>query len=121
MSTPNIVSVKDKVNLPTIPCEDYTLFKQALNKLRMVDDFVVQKLNTAIPTDTFKRAESIGTKQQRCSEFCSELEIAYEGRKHAISACISKTEAQVTELRALRAKDRDDVVISEQLSDTQRR
>ena len=38
--------------MSTLPCEDYSQFKQALIKLRKLDDLIVNRLNTTIPTDT---------------------------------------------------------------------
>lgn len=52
--------------MASLPCDDYTQFKAALTKLRSVDDFVIQKLNTTIPTDTFKNADSVEKKHSQC-------------------------------------------------------
>lgn len=59
--------------MSTLPCDDYSMFKQALTKLRKVDDFVVQKLNTTIPTDTFKNADSIEKKDAQCDLLYKEV------------------------------------------------
>eukprot|EP01134_Creolimax_fragrantissima_P005946 CFRG5946T1 len=103
----------------SIPCEEFSLFKQALIKLRKVDDFVIQRLNTAIPTDTFKKAGSISVKHHKCDDFHMQLEDAYSGRISAIENCIKKMEVRVDALRAQRSKDRDNSVLSEELSERQ--
>ncbi|KNC85591.1 hypothetical protein SARC_02247 [Sphaeroforma arctica JP610] len=102
-----------------IPCEDFTLFKQAIIKLRKVDDFVVQRLNTAIPTDTFKHQESVSVKQDKCAGFHKELGAAYSGRVGAIENCIKIAEAKVDSLRAARSKDRDNSLLAEEISEKQ--
>eukprot|EP00122_Pirum_gemmata_P014925 Pgem_evm1s13935 len=50
----------------SIPCCDFTVFKQSLANLRKIDDFVVQNLNTNIPTDTFKNQDAIEKKHIQC-------------------------------------------------------
>ncbi|KAJ3622576.1 hypothetical protein Zmor_004486 [Zophobas morio] len=52
-----------------ISCKDYNVFKQSLKNLRRLDDLIVQKLNTTIPTDTFKNQCSIEKKRELCESF----------------------------------------------------
>lgn len=64
--------------MTTLPCDDYSQFKQVLIQMRKVDDFVVNKLNTAVPTDTFKRAESVEKKHEQCDSLHKQVCMLHE-------------------------------------------
>ncbi|XP_063902362.1 protein MIX23-like [Zophobas morio] len=101
-----------------ISCKDYNVFKQSLKNLRRLDDLIVQKLNTTIPTDTFKNQCSIEKKRELCESFRIKLAEAHKFREWCIVDCIAEAEKEVNELRTQKLEDRDndDVVEAYQSS-----
>eukprot|EP00117_Sycon_ciliatum_P019883 scpid81628/ scgid17878/ Coiled-coil domain-containing protein 58 len=83
----------------SVPCADFSEFKEAIKILRDVDDRIVYRLNTSIPTASF--AKGVDT-QARCKELHDTIQEVSEARGVAIQRCISETKNHIAELQVQR-------------------
>ncbi|WAR07831.1 CCD58-like protein [Mya arenaria] len=87
MAAPMVDGTKD-----FCPCDDIIRFTKTLNKLRQSDDRFIYKLNSMLPTQTFKTR--VNPKEE-----CAHL---YE-------------HSEIHELRQKQAENRDDTIVREKL------
>ncbi|XP_058951968.1 protein MIX23 [Pocillopora verrucosa] len=82
--------------LSQMSCEDFGEFKEALKVLRLVDDTIIYKLNTSIPTDSFVGEINA---EQKCQELYNKLMSGYKTRDQAIKKCITEVSENTKQLR----------------------
>ncbi|KAK7494553.1 hypothetical protein BaRGS_00014206 [Batillaria attramentaria] len=89
----------------TVVCDDFLGFQETLKRMRLIDDRIVNALNTTVPTQSFARQVD-ATKQCKC--LYEEMEDSYKSREAVIKKCISKVSADVNNLRQLKQENPDD-------------
>ncbi|CAI8045327.1 Coiled-coil domain-containing protein 58 [Geodia barretti] len=82
-----------------LPCGEFSEFKEALQQLRALDDKIIYKLNTSVPTQSFAGLVSA---DERCKQLYEEMKAGYLARPAAIQHCIDRTSERVMELRTQR-------------------
>lgn len=73
--------------------------------MRAIDDKIVYRLNTSIPTQSFKKGLSAN---QTCTELSEKLEIVYNDRNKFIRNCIASTADRVQRLKEIKDNNLDD-------------
>lgn len=96
----------------SLPCRDFSEFKEALQQMRAIDDKIIYKLNTTIPTVSFAGEVSA---QDKCKELHDQMKAVYQTRTKAIQHCIAETTAAIDDLRTQRAASPDDSGVTKQL------
>lgn len=76
-----------------------------LNKMRSVDDHIVNSLNNSLPTNSFKLTKH---PESDCKELYNTLLEAHENRAKAIKGCILSTAESIKSLKNKREENRDD-------------
>jgi len=90
--------------LSQMSCTDFSEFKESLKALRLIDDKIIYKLNTSVPTDSFKHEVDA---EASCRDLYSQLNKVYKVRDDAIKKCIGEVSDKVKELREQKNKDPD--------------
>ncbi|XP_065057134.1 protein MIX23-like [Rhopilema esculentum] len=98
--------------LSQMSCYDFSEFKESLKTLRLIDDKIIYKLNTSVPTDSFKHEVDA---EGRCRELYSQLKKVYQTRDDAIKGCIAEVSERVKNLREQKNKDPDNFDIMKKL------
>ncbi|XP_028656283.2 protein MIX23 isoform X1 [Erpetoichthys calabaricus] len=111
-----LVSTNMAAPKESLSCEDFSEFQEKLRLLRTLDDRIVHKLNTTVPTISF--AGKVNP-TERCKELYESLLEAHGSRDRAIKSCIAQTSKVVTQLRAEREKDADNLTLIKQLRNEQ--
>ncbi|XP_025097764.1 LOW QUALITY PROTEIN: coiled-coil domain-containing protein 58-like [Pomacea canaliculata] len=99
-----------------LPCDDFLGFQDALKKMRLLDDRIVNALNTTVPTQSF--ASQVDS-TKACKQFYEDMEEAYKQREVAIKKCISVASEDVNKLRTLKMNNPDDGDILKKLRKNQ--
>ncbi|XP_023652216.1 protein MIX23 isoform X2 [Paramormyrops kingsleyae] len=85
---------------------------ETLKIMRTIDDRIVHRLNTTVPTASFRGKVDA---RQTCEELYESLKKAHESRDGAIKTCIAQALTTVNHLREERAKDTDNLTLIKQL------
>ncbi|KAL8615475.1 hypothetical protein ACOMHN_053811 [Nucella lapillus] len=95
-----------------ISCDDFLGFEESLKRMRLIDDRIVNALNTTVPTQSF--AEQVDATKQ-CKRLYEELEQSYSAREKAIKTCISTVSEEVGVLRKAKADNPDSAEVLKKL------
>eukprot|EP00794_Sanderia_malayensis_P000443 gene443-1084_t len=98
--------------LSRMSCADFSEFKESMKALRLIDDKIIYKLNTSVPTDSFKSEVNA---ESQCRALYTQLNDVYKIRDAAIRNCIETVSSKVKQLREQRDKDPDNFEIMKQL------
>ncbi|MGH0183852.1 UNVERIFIED_CONTAM: hypothetical protein FKN15_012938 [Acipenser sinensis] len=93
-------------------CEDFSEFQETLRLMRTIDDRIIHKLNTTLPTVSF---EGKVDATETCKQLYDSLMEAHSSRDKAIKTCIAQTSCVVSQLRGEREKDADNLTLIKQL------
>merc|ERR1712002_238061 len=77
-------------------CLQFAEFKEALKKLRTVDDKIIYNLNTSVPTASFQ--DKINAESQ-CKQLYQQLQDTYHIRDLAIRGCIQKISSDLEAMK----------------------
>eukprot|EP00112_Aurelia_sp_Birch-Aquarium-sp1_P021358 Seg5736.2 transcript_id=Seg5736.2/GoldUCD/mRNA.D3Y31 product="Coiled-coil domain-containing protein 58" protein_id=Seg5736.2/GoldUCD/D3Y31 len=103
-STENGKKLLGTTELSKMSCADFSEFKESLKTLRLIDDKIIYKLNTSVPTDSFKHEIDA---ESRCRDLYKQLKEVYSMRDQAIKRCIEEVSGNIKNLREQREKDPD--------------
>jgi len=112
LNTKMAEEAEGSIELSRMSCADFAEFKEALKKLRLVDDKIIYNLNVSVPTVSFKAEINA---ESKCRSLYQKLLDIYKVRETAIKDCIDKMTTNVEELKAEREKNMDDFSISKTL------
>ncbi|XP_076444469.1 protein MIX23-like [Babylonia areolata] len=87
-----------------IPCDDFLGFQESLKRMRLIDDRIINALNTTVPTQSF--AHQVDATKE-CKHLYEQLEQSYSAREKAIKTCIAKVSDDVGGLRKAKADNPD--------------
>ncbi|XP_052811475.1 protein MIX23-like [Mya arenaria] len=107
MAAPMVDGTKD-----FCPCDDIIRFTKTLNKLRQSDDRFIYKLNSMLPTQTFKTRVN---PKEECAHLYEHMLADYNHREKSIQRCIDLKKSEIHELRQKQAENRDDTIVREKL------
>ncbi|XP_003389534.1 PREDICTED: coiled-coil domain-containing protein 58-like [Amphimedon queenslandica] len=84
------------------PCGEFSEFKEALEAARKVDDGIIYRLNTSIPTLSFKNEISA---TEKCKGLYEEVNTVHATRRTGIQSCIEYTSTKIGALRSRRDQE----------------
>eukprot|EP01103_Thecamoeba_quadrilineata_P003151 TRINITY_DN12961_c0_g1_i1.p1 TRINITY_DN12961_c0_g1~~TRINITY_DN12961_c0_g1_i1.p1 ORF type:complete len:146 (+),score=23.17 TRINITY_DN12961_c0_g1_i1:42-440(+) len=90
-------------------CEDFTDFKNALMKIRKVDDNIIFQLNRTDVRDQDK---------EDCSTVWQKLSAAHKERDVAIKNCLNRNMNKLMDLESKAQKASDDTTLKKELTQT---
>ncbi|KAJ3628394.1 hypothetical protein MTP99_015702 [Tenebrio molitor] len=95
-------------------CGDFSEFQEALKNMRKVDDFIINTLNTTIPTDSFHP-----NGESACKDLHMKLGEGNTKRSEAIKKCITVSASRVKQLKEQREANLEDISLSKALRSEQ--
>ncbi|XP_052241771.1 protein MIX23-like isoform X2 [Dreissena polymorpha] len=108
MAAPTDVNAND-----LCPCDDILRFNKALQNFRQSDDRFIYKLNSMLPTQSFK--ERVNPKKE-CEQLFHQMVADYNSRERSIQRCIGLKKAEIHELLQKQAANKDDTSIKRDLN-----
>ncbi|XP_032235487.1 protein MIX23 [Nematostella vectensis] len=111
-----MAAAEEASELKRMSCHDFREFKEALKVLRLIDDKIIYKLNTSVPTASF---EGEVNAEKRCRDLYGELLQGYSSRESAIKGCIHEVSNNIRDLREKREQDPDSNEFSKKLRNEQ--
>lgn len=84
-------------------CDDFFAFQEQLKKHRLVDDRIMNTLNSSLPTISFP-----ADRTAKCSDLYQQLSKEYDKREKAIKSCVGLLSQKVNALRKEREENMDD-------------
>ncbi|XP_061177309.1 protein MIX23-like [Saccostrea echinata] len=103
-------SAKHENDLPCDLCDDFLAFQEQLKKHRLVDDRIINTLNSSLPTISFP-----ADRTTKCESLYKELSKEYEKRETAIKSCVALLSKKVEILRKERENNMDDYELTKNL------
>jgi len=89
-------------------CDDISEFLEALKKMRVVDDKIVQALNTTVPTESFSsKVDANAT----CKDLFSQLVKTHVQREQSLQQCLSVSTTRLQKLREQKASAPNDITL----------
>ncbi|XP_031552731.1 coiled-coil domain-containing protein 58-like [Actinia tenebrosa] len=107
---------EEKKEITQMSCADFSEFKEALKVLRLLDDKIMYKLNTSVPTESFA-GEING--EAKCRELYTELLDGFKSRENAIKRCIHEVSNNIKSIKEQREANPDDFDLSKRLRSEQ--
>ncbi|KAI4482945.1 hypothetical protein M0802_013586 [Mischocyttarus mexicanus] len=93
-------------------CVDFLEFQDTLKKMRQFDDKIIYKLNTTIPTESFKGQVNLSS---RCEELFEEVQNSHIQRESAINKCLLAAKERVKHLKSQKESQGDNPVFIKNL------
>lgn len=84
-------------------CDDFLAFQEQLKKHRLVDDRIMNTLNSSLPTISFP-----ADRTAKCADLYQQLSKEYDKREKAIKSCVGVLSQKVNALRKEREENMDD-------------
>jgi len=88
----------------TLPCDDFLKFQDTLKKLRIFDDRIIYRINSKLPTQSFRDKVDHASE---CKGLHEEMQAAYTSREESIRHCIEKVGKEVKVLSKQKLEDPD--------------
>jgi hypothetical protein len=102
------------MSIAVMECGDFSEFQEALKNMRKVDDFIINTLNTTIPTDSFHP-----NGESACKDLHMKLGEGNTKRSEAIKKCITVSASRVKQLKEQREANLEDISLSKALRSEQ--
>lgn len=114
-----MTAMDQETTFSSAACQDIIGFQELLKRLRTVDDSIILKLNSIIPTTSSQK--DIEQNVANCQRFHDELKQAYASRDKCITTCLADAEAKVAKLKELKLKNESDTDVQRSLRREQNR
>jgi len=93
-------------------CEDISEFLDTLKRMRIVDDKIVQALNTTVPTESFSAKVDGHT---TCKDLFSQIVKTHVERERSLNQCVSVTASKLQRFKEERNSAPNDMLLQRDL------